>query len=161
MCSLIFPPANSAATRIAVLDGVGIGAAVGDDANALDAQQRRSAVFGIIHALLEILKRGPRKHVSDFARDGGFERLAQHLVDHVHQALAHLQRDVSDEPVANNHVDFAGVDVAALHVSDEMDGQGFEQRRGRAGQFVAFVLFFADGEQARRAAVVVRKMTRE
>src|SRR3984885_15838372 len=38
-----------------VLDRVGVGTAVGDDANPLDAEQRSAAVLGIIHALLELL----------------------------------------------------------------------------------------------------------
>ena len=118
-----------------------------DDAHALDAQQRRAAVLGIIHALLEILESRARQHVSDFARDGGFQRLAQHLVDHVHQAFAHLQRDVADESVADDHVGLAGEDIAAFHVADEMNGQRLQQRRGGARQLVALVLFFADGKQ--------------
>ncbi len=59
-----------------ILDGVGVGAAVRDDADALDAQQRRSSVLGIIHALLEVLKGGTGKNVSDLARYGSFQRLA-------------------------------------------------------------------------------------
>src|SRR5438094_267911 len=40
-----------------VLDGVGVASSVADDASAADAQQRRPAVFGIVHALLESRKR--------------------------------------------------------------------------------------------------------
>jgi hypothetical protein len=130
-----------------VLDGVGVGAAVRDDANALDAQQRSAAVFGIIHALLEFVEGGARQQGADLARDGGFQRLAQHLVHHFHQAFADLQRHVADEAVADDDVGVAGINIAAFHVADEMNGERFEQRRGGARELVAFVLFFADGEQ--------------
>ena len=36
----------------------------------------------------------------------------------------------------------------AFHVADEVDGQGFQQRGGGAGQFVTLMLLFADGKQA-------------
>src|ERR1017187_4136237 len=65
-----------------VLDGVGVGAAVADDARAAHAEQRRAAVFGIIQALLESGEGVLGDHVSDFAGDSGFQGLAQELPDH-------------------------------------------------------------------------------
>src|ERR1700722_20871728 len=54
-----------------VLNGVGVGPAVADNADAAHPQQWRTAVFGIVHALLEILEGRPRKHVSNLTGDGG------------------------------------------------------------------------------------------
>ena len=70
------------------------------------------------------------------------------MLDHVDQAFAHLERHVADEAVADDDVDVAAVDVAAFHVADEVEVQALEQRRGGAGQVVALVFFFADGEEA-------------
>src|SRR3984885_2644159 len=56
-----------------VLDRVGVGAAVGDDANPFDSEQGSAAVLGIIHPLLELLEGCAREHVTDLAGDGGFE----------------------------------------------------------------------------------------
>ena len=50
-----------------VLDGVGVRRAVADDADALHAQQRRAAIFGVIQALLEVgegLARQQKSHLA-------------------------------------------------------------------------------------------------
>ena len=70
------------------------------------------------------------------------------LVHHLHQTFAHFQRDVADETVADNDVGISGINIAAFHIADEMNGQRLEQRSRRAGQLIALVLFFADGKQA-------------
>ena len=51
------------------------------------------------------------------------------------------------KPVAHDDVRLAGINIAAFHVADEMNGQRFEQRSCRAREFVALVFFFADGKQ--------------
>jgi hypothetical protein len=105
-----------------VLDRVRIRTAVSDDADAFDAQKRSAAVLGLIQPLLEFVKSRAREHVSNFARDGGFQRIAQHLINHVYQALAHLQRNIADEPVTDDYVGFTSENIAALDISDEVDG---------------------------------------
>ena len=52
--------------------------------------------------------------------------------------------------------DLARVNVAALHVADEIDRQALEQRRRGARGFVALVLFLADREQADPGARLVQ-----
>ena len=44
-----------------ILDGIRIRRSVGDEADALDSQQRRSAVFSVIEAFLEIGEGAARK----------------------------------------------------------------------------------------------------
>src|ERR1017187_5055291 len=131
-----------------VLDGVGVGPAVADDARAAHAQQRRAAVFGIIQALLEGGEGVLGDDVSDFAGDGGFESLAQEVLDHVAQTLADFQRDVADEAVADHHVDVAGIDVAAFDIADEVEVEVLKHGRGCVGELIAFVFLLADGEQS-------------
>ena len=48
-----------------VLDGVGVGTAVADDAYAFDAQQRCAAVFGIVEAFAELVKAVAVQHGTD------------------------------------------------------------------------------------------------
>ena len=93
-----------------VLDGVGVGAAVGNDADAFDAEEGSAAVLGIVETFLEVVESRAGQHVANFPADGGFERFAQHLVDHVHQAFADFEGDVADESVADDDVGFAGED---------------------------------------------------
>src|SRR5437588_2034363 len=55
-------------------DGVGDrfrgGPAVADDAEAVEADERRAAVFGVIDAAAEPPERLPREHVADAASEG-------------------------------------------------------------------------------------------
>ena len=72
--------------------------------------------------------------------------LGQRL-DHVHQALADLERDVAGEPVAHDHVGHAGIDVARFDVADEVDRRALQQLMRLARQLVALGLLFADRQQ--------------
>ncbi len=75
------------------------------------------------------------------------ERVAQQPPDHLHQPLAHLQRDVPREAVADDDVGRAGVDVARLDVAGEVEAARLQEAVGLAGQLVALGLFLADREQ--------------
>src|SRR5689334_4279558 len=68
-----------------VLDRIRVRTAVRNNADSPDAEQRRSAVFRIIQALLEFFESLPGEHIPDLAGDGGCEGIAQHVVEHVHQ----------------------------------------------------------------------------
>src|SRR5215469_11897468 len=129
-----------------VLDGFGVGAAVADDADAAHTQQRRAAVLGIVHAPLEIGEGFLGQQRSDAAGNGGFERLAQQVLHQVHQTFADLQGDIPDEAIANDHVYFAAVYVAAFYVANEVQVKILEERPGGTRQVVALVLFLANGE---------------
>src|SRR6185437_11951761 len=109
-----------------VLDGVRVRSPVANNAYTLYAQQRRAAVFGIIDALLEILKSGTGQHIANLPRNGLFERFAQRRVHHVHQALAHLQCHIANESVAHDHVRLSAINIAAFDIADEFDRQRFQ-----------------------------------
>jgi len=87
-----------------VLDGIGVRPAVADNTDAFHAQQGSAAVLGIIHPLAEVAVGLLRKHIAELARDRRFERLAQHTLHHLNQSFAYLERDVSDEAIADHHV---------------------------------------------------------
>ena len=140
--------ANSIGHADRILDGVGVRRSVADDAHALDAQQRRAAVFGVVEPLLEIGKRLARQQKSNLAADRRLQRLLQQEAHRLHHAFGNLQRDVADEAVANQHVGLAVVKVAAFDVADEIHRQLFDQLVGFASKLVALALFFADGKQA-------------
>ena len=55
-----------------ILDGVGIGSAVTNDCDSLDAQQRRTTVFGIVQPPLELLKCILGKNRADLGSEGLF-----------------------------------------------------------------------------------------
>src|SRR6266567_8743506 len=70
------------------------------------------------------------------------------MPEHVHQALAHLQGDVAYEPVTYYDVRVPRIDIPTLDISNEINREGFQKRRYRAGQLVALVFLLADGEEA-------------
>ena len=70
-----------------VKNGAVVRRAVVHDANPADSQQRRAAVFGIIQALLEIVKCGTREQRAYLRGDGRIERLAQQIAHQASQPL--------------------------------------------------------------------------
>ena len=90
-----------------------------DDADAVDAQQRRAAVRAVIVAADQRLQRllapcrAPRPEPPSSS-------LARHLHDELEDALADLEHDVADEAVGDDDVARALVDVAAFDVADEL-----------------------------------------
>src|SRR6516164_9810263 len=95
-----------------ILDGIGVRPPVTDYAHTLDAQQRRAAVFGVVHALLEIREGRTREQIAHLPGDRGLERFLQHLLQQIDQAFAHLERNIADEAVADDDVRGAAIDVA-------------------------------------------------
>ena len=70
-----------------VIDGAIIGRAMVHDANPADSQQRRTAVLGIVQALLEVVECFTRKQRTDLRSDGGIQRLAQQIAHQAGQTL--------------------------------------------------------------------------
>ena len=118
-----------------------------DDADAADAEQRRAAVLGIIDAFLEIEEGAFRQDVADLAGNGGLERLAEEVADHLDETLADLEGDVADEAVADDHVDVAAVDVAAFDVADVVQVRFL--RRGAAARVTSLPLWSSSPMESR------------
>ena len=64
----------------AVHDGALVGAAMADDADAAHAEQRSSAVLGVVDALLEVVKGLAAEQRAHLRRDRGLQALAQREV---------------------------------------------------------------------------------
>ena len=54
-----------------ILDGVRVRRSVRDEAHALDSQQRRAAVLGVVKPFFEVGKGAARKQAPDLPGDGG------------------------------------------------------------------------------------------
>src|SRR6266850_553001 len=87
-----------------VFHGVGVRTAVTDHADAADTQQRRAAVLRVVNRLSQRLEGAFRKHRAHLRKDGSVQRLFQQTENLKRQAFANLQRDISHESVAHNHV---------------------------------------------------------
>src|SRR5580658_8872552 len=106
-----------------VLYGIGIRAAVADDGDSPDSEQRRPAVFGIIGAFAELVESALGESISQLGRQAAFNRFFQHAAEMLHHSLADLQSDISDEAVADDHVHVSAKNVAAFHVADKIEGR--------------------------------------
>src|SRR5690348_8775052 len=85
-----------------VLDGIRVRRTVADDTHALDAEQRRAPVFGVVEALLEILERLAGEQGADLAGDGRVERFLQQRAHYLYHAFRDLQRDIPHKAVTDD-----------------------------------------------------------
>ena len=86
------PSADEARRRDdGVADRLGRRAAVTDQHQPRDAEQRRAAVLGVVDALAEAPEGAARQQVADLAREGARQLRAQQLLDHLDQPLAQLR----------------------------------------------------------------------
>src|ERR1700688_345554 len=104
-----------------ILNSVGIGSPVADDAHTAHAQQRRAPIFGVVDGLLQTLQRSTRKKKSHLRCQRTLYRLFQQTKNFQRQSFANFKRDVTDKPVAHNHIHNSRKKVAAFHVAHEMD----------------------------------------
>src|SRR5579864_5462920 len=96
---------------------------MGDNADALQSQQRGAPIFGVIEALLEIGEGAARQQVSHLSRNGLSQRFLQSGAHQVHYAFGGLQGNIADEAIADNNVHFTVVEVASFHIADEIQWQ--------------------------------------
>src|SRR5262249_24387655 len=95
--------------RDGVAHGLRARSSVADDGHAGDAEQRRAAVLRVVHARAEVPHGPPRQQRADARRDRARQLLFEQRLDDLDESFADLQRHVSREPVADDHVGIAAV----------------------------------------------------
>jgi hypothetical protein len=136
-----------------VLDRLGVRAAVADQRDAVDPQQRRAAVLGVVDAPLEPPQRRGHQRGADLGQKAAAHHLVfDHVQHHLGGALDALQDHVAGETVGHHHVDFAAEDVAALDVTQVIERRRAARRARQqlvrvARERRALVLLRAVGEQ--------------
>src|SRR5512147_2867629 len=131
-----------------VLDRAVRRAAVADDADAVDADERRATVFRIVHPAFERTKRRPHQQIPELRNRAFLDVFPEEQPDGLRYGLGNLEYDISDETVANDDVGPSGHQIAPLDVSDEVERSFREELERLFGQFVALGLFLADGQEA-------------
>jgi hypothetical protein len=116
-------------------------------AQAVDAEQRRTAELGRVDAAGETLEGRPRQHRGEPRDRRRRQLLAQHRADRADDAFADLQGDVAGEAVADDDVGVAVEQIAGLDVADERQPAGLERAERLAGQLVALERFFPDRQE--------------
>lgn len=108
-------PGMASGNRQGVSDRPIIRAAVAHDANAINAQKRRSAKLAVVVFLGQIGQGVDgfipldRKAFTNFS--------GNHFQDKFRDAFTDFKDHISGEPVANDDIDRAPVDVSAFHIS--------------------------------------------
>ncbi len=92
-----------------------------DEAGAIDAEQRRAAMLGVVDLAFDVAKGALGQHQA-----GAIERrlpglLLEHPDHHLTESLGHLENDVAGESVTDHDIDVAGEDIPAFDVADEVD----------------------------------------
>src|SRR5579862_4808867 len=133
-------------------DGVahrsGFGTSVAHDADAVDAQQRRAAVLGVVEPQRERFEARARERDAEAHEQTAAQLFAEQAEDAEGETFAELEDDVADEPVAHHDVGGAGKDAAPLDVPDEPQARPAEQLRRPDHEFVALRVLLAVAEQA-------------
>src|SRR6185503_19711748 len=99
----------------------------------LDAEQRRAAVFRVVKPLFEIGECAAGKQSADLASDSGSQTLLQDMAHQVGDSLGCFQRNIANEAVRDDNVDFAAIEIAPFNVPDEVNRKLFQQIVGFAG----------------------------
>src|SRR5260221_12880647 len=103
------------------LDRFGARASVRDDRDAVHAEHRYAAVLFIVEPRAHAIERRPGEQPAHLRDGGGHELLADRAEQHLDDALAELEYDITHEAIAHDHIDGAGVDIAPLDVADEVE----------------------------------------
>ena len=107
---------------------------MGDHDDALDAEERGAAVFRVVHAAAKRLEHGLEQSVSHPMADALLDFPREEQAEGVGQTFADLERDVADEPVADDDIRRAQEDVPAFEVPDEGKARAFEKAMGLSGE---------------------------
>ena len=137
-----------------VLHGGCVRASVTDQRDAVDAQQRRASVLGVVGALAEAFEGAGHQRGAELGQQARARDLL--LDDSQHRlrgALDALEQDVAGEPIGHDHVDLPLEDVAPLDVADVAEVGVVRRNAGQnlvgfPGQRRPLVLFGAVRQQA-------------
>src|SRR5512143_2926992 len=110
-----------------VLDRPLAGRSVTDEDPAPHPQKRSATVLLVIQPVLHSAKSALREQGAHLRHEGLPDLLFQELAKRRRHPLHRLDRDVSDEPVADEDVGFPGEEVPPLHVPDEIQSRAAEQ----------------------------------
>ena len=117
---------------------------MGDDADAVDAEEGAAAVVFVVHFVEGGLHGWLEEAGEDFAWEGSGEGFFEEVHHGAGDAFGAFEEDVADEAVADGDVDVGVGEVAAFDVAAEVEAGGVaEHVEDLAGYFGAFAFFLA------------------
>src|SRR5437667_8211300 len=130
-----------------VLDGPHGRPAVADDRRGPHAEKGHPPVFGVVDLLAEVAKRRARQEVTHLGQGRLGDLLLHEVQDGLRGAFDGLERDIADEPVADDHVRLAVEDIPPLDVADEVERGLLEGAERFPRDFVSLAVLLADAHQ--------------
>ena len=118
-----------------------------DDRHAVQADERRAAVFGIVQAAVSLTQGFLTEQISETAREIFLERFFQHLPGKAGDAFHGFERHVAGKAIADDDVDFAVENIASLDVANIAERQLGEQLARRPRELVPFAFLFTNRQQ--------------
>ncbi len=143
-----------------ILDRERSAGAVGDDADAIDAEERHAAVFFVIHFLLDRMKGFLRQVGAGHPHLAFHQFVLEPLEDRVADRFARFENDVADKAVADHHLDRMSKQIVPFDVAAEIQGAAFQHFEDLLGEIGTFNVLTADRHQADRGILVAEDVTR-
>ncbi len=131
-----------------IIDRFLVGLAVADDADAVDAQQRSSAVFGIIRFALHFAQSAFHKKPSDFGQRARRNLFLDQRDQRFRESLGKFEDDIADETVTHHHIHQSFRNIAAFDIPDEIGDMLLDEFGGGQGQFIPFGGLFPNRQDA-------------
>src|SRR5579859_3004989 len=130
-----------------VLYCASVRAAVRDDRDAVDAEQRCAAKLAPVDSGADLSHPGSNQQAAELAGERLRNFLAQRTEQKVGCRLGHLDRDVANKSIGDDDVRLRRIDVLRLDVADESGQNAREPLGGLAHSLVALALLLAIAEQ--------------
>src|SRR5579884_267770 len=136
-----------------VRDRTAAAASVRHHREAAQPEQVRAAVRVRVELRTEPPRRGADEEAAELSPRRRLDLVAQRVEELHDRALEELERDVSREPVGDDHVGGASEQVAALDVAAEVEAVFVAEQPVRLErELVSLLVLLADREQAQRRA---------
>src|SRR2546425_961604 len=130
-----------------VLDGPHGRSAVADDSGRPHTEKRHPPVFGVVDLLAKVAERRAGQEVTHLRQGRLGDFLLHEVKDRLRGALNGLERDISDEPVADDHVGLAVEYVPPFDVADEVERGLLEGSERLPRDLVSLAVLLADAHQ--------------
>src|SRR5262245_32712865 len=136
--------------------------AVADEADAVDAEQRRRAVLLPVDARAQPVERALHEQRAEHGERVLLDLVAHGAAEEARRALGGLQEHVAGEAVGHDDVAGPLAHVAALDRADEVAmPRGLDERQGLLHELVALALLLADRQEPHARVLAVEQVARE
>src|SRR5437660_2136207 len=130
-------------------DGGGIGAAMGDHCDPIDAQQQPAAQLPPVDPLAQRLELGTDEQATQRRDRVPLDGITDAAEEELGGAFSRLDHHIAGKAIADDHVRLVLEDVVALDVADEIDpGCRPQKGLGRLDQLVALARLLTVAQQA-------------